>query len=171
MGERLFGGLMRGVMYFGSALLSLIMLFIVTDVCMRYFFNNPIQGSYEIVEVLMGMLSPVVILYCAWHRGHVAVDIFFEKFPPAIQRVCAIFSSLCCVGLCLLLTWRALFLVRELYVDDAVTNLLFIPWWPVGVVVCICFILMSYIEIQCLVQTCAAPCVAPDADGDRRADV
>ncbi len=153
MYERFFSRIMQGFMYFGAALLSLIMLFITVDVCMRYFFNSPIQGSYEIVEVLMGMLSPVVIVYCAYHRGHVAVDIFFDMFPRTIRKVCAILTSALCVALSLLLTWRALYLVRDLYMDDAITNLLFIPWWPVGVVVVICFVLLSIIEIQALGST------------------
>lgn len=145
--------IMQGVVYLGTALLSGIMGLIVVDVCMRYFFNSPIQGSYEIVEVLMGMLSPVVILYCAWHRGHVAVDIFFERFPRSMQVFCALLTSGICVLLCALLTWRSVYLIRDLYMDDFVTNLLFIPWWPVGVVVLICFVLLTLVEIRAFKTT------------------
>ena len=78
--NRLLPGIMKGVMWFGACILGIIMILITVDVCLRYFFHSPIQGSYELVEVLMGMLSPVVITYCAWHRGHVGVDLFFDKF-------------------------------------------------------------------------------------------
>ena len=96
MFNRLFDRLMRGVMWFGACLLGALMTLISVDVCMRYFFHSPIQGSYEIVEVFMGMLSPVVILYCAWHRGHVGVDLFFDRFPRPAQRACVINSLESC---------------------------------------------------------------------------
>ena len=86
MFNRLFDRLMRGVMWFGACLLGALMTLISVDVCMRYFFHSPIQGSYEIVEVFMGMLSPVVILYCAWHRGRMWAWICFSTGFPARRR-------------------------------------------------------------------------------------
>ena len=156
MFDKVFSWAMQGVMYFGAFLLSGIMLLITVDVCLRYFFNNPIQGSYEIIEVLMGMLSPIVILYCAWKRGHVSVDLFFEKFPPAMQKFCAVLSSVLCLALWTLMTWRAVFLIQEMRRDDAMTNLLFIPWWPVGVVILICFALLTVIEVRELLHALRA---------------
>mgnify|MGYP000509127584 CR=1 FL=1 len=146
--NRLLPGIMKGVMWFGACILGIIMILITVDVCLRYFFHSPIQGSYELVEVLMGMLSPVVITYCAWHRGHVGVDLFFDKFPSPAKRCCVILTSLICTLLSLGLTICACFLIRELYLDDITTSLLFIPWWPVGVVIFICFLLMTVVEAR-----------------------
>lgn len=153
MFNRLFDRLMRGVMWFGACLLGALMTLISVDVCMRYFFHSPIQGSYEIVEVFMGMLSPVVILYCAWHRGHVGVDLFFDRFPRPAQRVCVIFTSLVCALLSFGLAVCALFLIRELYQDGVTTSLLYIPWWPVGVVIFVCFALMTVVETRVLLTS------------------
>ena len=42
----------------------------------------------------------------------------------------------------------ALFLIRELYQDGVTTSLLYIPWWPVGVVIFVCFVLMTVVETR-----------------------
>lgn len=153
MFDRLFGRIMKGVMLFGACLLGTVMLLISVDVCMRYFFHSPIQGSYEIVEVFMGMLSPVVILYCAWHRGHVGVDLFFDKFSRPVQKVCVIFTSFICTALSCGLAVCALFLIHELYTDNITTSLLFIPWWPVGVIIFLCFALMTVVESRVFLKS------------------
>lgn len=153
MFNRLLQKIMKGVMWFGACLLGTIMILISIDVCLRYFFHSPIQGSYELVEVLMGMLSPVVIVYCAWHQGHVGVDLFFDKFPAVLKRVCVILTSFICTALSLALTICAVFLINELYLDDITTSLLFIPWWPVGVVIFICFALMTIIEARIFLKS------------------
>ena len=105
--------IMKGVMWFGAFILGIIMVLITVDVCLRYFFHSPIQGSYELVEVLMGMLSPVVIVYCAWHRGHVGVDLFFDSFPAPVKRCCVILTSFICMALSLGLTICACFLIND----------------------------------------------------------
>lgn len=153
MFNRLLQKIMKGVMWFGACLLGTIMILISIDVCLRYFFHSPIQGSYELVEVLMGMLSPVVIVYCAWHRGHVGVDLFFDKFPTPLKRVCVILTSFICTVLSLALTICSIFLINELYLDDITTSLLFIPWWPVGIVIFICFALMTIIEARIFMKS------------------
>lgn len=148
MFKSLFDKLMKGVMWFGACLLGTVMILISVDVCLRYFFHSPIQGSYELVEVFMGMLSPVVILYCAWHRGHVGVDLFFDRFPRRVQKACVILTSFICALLCFGLAVCALFLIHELYADGVTTSLLFIPWWPVGIVIFLCFALMTVVETR-----------------------
>lgn len=156
MFESVLSRIMAGVMVFGGILLSAIMLLISVDVCMRYFLNSPIQGSFELVEFFMGMLSPVVILYCDWHRAHVAVDLFFAWFPKIVKKICAIITSFICFLLAAGIAWRSLYLTHELYTDDNVTSLLYIPWWPVGVVIFICFSLMTVIEGRVFYRTLKA---------------
>ena len=41
---------------FAQVILALMVLLTVTDVCLRYIFNNPITGSYELTEFMMAVL-------------------------------------------------------------------------------------------------------------------
>ncbi|UCG64349.1 MAG: TRAP transporter small permease, partial [Deltaproteobacteria bacterium] len=58
-----------------------------TDVILRYIFNRPISGAYEVIEYMMAILIPFGLAYCALQGGHVSVDLLVSRFPKKIQSI------------------------------------------------------------------------------------
>ena len=128
--------------------LTFIMLLTVCDVFLRYFFDKPIIGTFEMVgfggAIAMGFALPVTSLA----RGHIYVDFFIQKFPKLGQNTVNIITRLANIGLFYLIGYNLLKYGRDLFVSGEVSLTRQIPFYPIayGLAVC-CF-------IQILVMIC-----------------
>ena len=55
---------------------------LVFEVAARYIFNAPTIWAYDMSYLLCGTLFIMGVAYTLRHKGHVRVDIFFEKLSP-----------------------------------------------------------------------------------------
>ncbi len=90
-----------------ACLFMLLMFLGAGDVIGRYFFSRPITGAYEISSILMGAIVFLGWAHTQRQGGHVAVDLFYRKFPPRAQRVAAVFSDLLVFLLFAFITYRS----------------------------------------------------------------
>jgi TRAP-type C4-dicarboxylate transport system permease small subunit len=131
-----------------GAALTFIMLLTVCDVFLRYFFDRPIIGTFEIVglggAVVIGFALPIT----SWVRGHIFVDFFVVKFNKVGQGIINITTRLVSIGLFYLIGHNLIKYGYDLYASGEVSLTRQIPFYPVayGMAVC-CF-------IQCLVLIC-----------------
>jgi TRAP-type C4-dicarboxylate transport system permease small subunit len=131
-----------------GAALTFIMLLTVCDVFLRYFFDRPIIGTFEIVglggAVAIGFALPIT----SWVRGHIFVDFFVVKFNKVGQAIINIITRLVGIGLFYLIGHNLIKYAYDLYVSGEVSLTRQIPFYPVayGMAVC-CF-------IECLVLIC-----------------
>ncbi|MDP2916793.1 MAG: TRAP transporter small permease, partial [Dehalococcoidia bacterium] len=58
----------------GAAILALMMGLVTVDVCLRFFFNRPLSGTYEIVELMMAVLVFGALAYTAIKKSHISID-------------------------------------------------------------------------------------------------
>lgn len=63
------------------------MLMIFSDVVMRYFFNSPLRGVYEISGLLLGMLTMSALPLVTEQREHVTVDLIDGYLHGAVRFV------------------------------------------------------------------------------------
>jgi TRAP-type C4-dicarboxylate transport system permease small subunit len=70
-----------------SICLVAMMLLIVSNVLMRVLFKSPIFGTFEYVGFLTAIVISFAIANCGVKNGHVAVDLFIDKFPRKIQKI------------------------------------------------------------------------------------
>lgn len=63
------------------------MLLIVSNVLMRVLFKSPIFGTFEYVGFLTAIVISFAVANCGVKNGHVAVDLFIDKFPRKVQRI------------------------------------------------------------------------------------
>lgn len=130
----------------GSALLAMVLL-TALDVGLRYFCNRPIAASYELSEMLMGIFSPIALLYCAYKNAHVCVDILFERLTPALRKACLAFAdavTLSCAGLLAWQSWRLILELREFGFTSPTLGL---PTWPVACVFLTAFVLFIPVSL------------------------
>ena len=131
-----------------GAALTFIMLLTVCDVFLRYFFDRPIIGTFEIVglggAVAIGFALPIT----SWMRGHIFVDFFVVKFNKVVQGIINTITRLVSIGLFYIICHNLIKYGYDLYKSGEVSLTRQIPFYPVayGMAVC-CFIL-------CLVLIC-----------------
>ena len=74
-------------MFVGSVAVLLLMSVATVNVCLRFFFNAPYRGAYELVGFLGAIVIAFALGYTQKRKDHIVVDILTEKFPKRINRI------------------------------------------------------------------------------------
>jgi len=101
-----------------------------TDVILRYIFNRPISGAYEVIEYMMAILIPFGLAYCALQGGHVSVDLLVSRFRKKIQLIISTITTLFCLILFVLITWQNVIYIKEHFEANLTSAVLLIPVYP-----------------------------------------
>ena len=114
----------------GVAVLALMMLLTATDVCLRYIFNSPITGAYELTEFLMAIVVAFGLAYTAIKKEHISIDLVISRLPQRTQTV--INSTTCFFSVCVfaLITWRSILYAEKLRIGEYASQSLLIPVYP-----------------------------------------
>ena len=116
-----------GVTFF----LTSIMLLVSMDVFCRYIFNAPIEGTFEVVSLLLVPVVFFTLSECWIEGGHVRVDFIMRRFNPTWQLLMDLIAAgvgLFYIGM---LTWQAGLDTMESLKFNELTDQLQIPVWPV----------------------------------------
>jgi TRAP-type C4-dicarboxylate transport system permease small subunit len=112
----------------GGWVLMALMAYTVLDVILRYWFNHPLSGSYEITEFAMSAIVFLGIAYCGWIGGHVAVDILERPLENPKLRFIPIVLTLISAVLFAAIAW--LTLQEALGTMHRISNMMRWPHWP-----------------------------------------
>lgn len=150
LADRVVSKISGGLHSVGVGILVAMMFLTVTDVLLRYVFNRPITGSYELTEFMMAILVTFGIAYCGAKKGHVTVDVVVSRFPQRIQAI--IDSITCLLGLFLffLITWQCAVFVKDKLETGLTSGILYIPVFPFAGVVALgsamfCLVLVGHL--------------------------
>jgi TRAP-type C4-dicarboxylate transport system permease small subunit len=88
----------------GSLLFAMMTLTFV-DVVMRYFFDAPIRGGFEVTEVMMAVLIFAGLPLVSRHGEHVSIDAFDGLIPTALQRPVHVVVQLLCMAVLVGMAW------------------------------------------------------------------
>lgn len=66
---------------------SAMILLIAGNIIGRTFFNHPLTGTIELVELLILATVFLIVAYTEKEKGHVSVDILFKRLPYRIQKI------------------------------------------------------------------------------------
>ncbi|MEW6666135.1 MAG: TRAP transporter small permease [Thermodesulfobacteriota bacterium] len=123
----------------GSAALVVMMVLTCADVFMRYLFNHPITGTYDLVGLLGAVLASFSMPYTMLKKGHVAVEILIQSLSRGRQLVLETFTHLLGIALFLVLVWQAILLARDMKAAGEVTPTLLLPFYPIVICMAVCF--------------------------------
>ncbi len=135
-----------------SALMLVLMMGVtVIDTFGRYFFNHPLSGAAEWVELTMGLLVFAGIFQATHHREHVRLDLFDRFWPAGVERFVKVIASLFSTVIMLLLAWQLWRKVAELHEFGDVSSYLGVPLAPVGFFMLVMVLLSAAVY---LIQVC-----------------
>ena len=126
-----------------SAALVLMMVLSCADIFMRYLFNRPITGTYDLVGLSGAVLVSFALPYTMLKKGHVAVEILVQSLSRGKRLVIETFSHLLGVSLFLVLVWQAILLSRDMKAAGEVTPTVHLPFYPIVYCMALCFFILS----------------------------
>lgn len=125
-----------------GVILVAMMMITVIDVSLRFFFNRPIVGAYEIAVYMMACVGNMGLGWCALKGMHIDVDIISSKFPMRVQAALKSINLLLVAGLCLLIASQNI--VQSMFVQklNVASTLLHIPEYPFYLVTTLSYFLL-----------------------------
>lgn len=126
-------GLSRAMAWLGAVVLTLIALMSVVSIIGRAlsgFGLGPVPGDFELVEAGTALAVFCFLPWCHLKGGHAVVDMLWNNYPPAVQRVLMVMSDALMFIVWLLLVWRMSVAMGEYRHNNEVTFILQMPvWW------------------------------------------
>ena len=148
----------------GQGILVVMMLLIVVDVVLRYVFNRPIKGSYEVIEFMLVLLVFFGLAYTQTKKANVAIDLLTRHFSLGIQAVIDSTTYLLCLAGFVVITWRSIAEAEVSRVDGVTSGLLSLPVFPFMWVVafgsallCLVFVVDLLDSLDGVVKNCQKP--------------
>ena len=116
----------------GAATLAVMMLLSVADVIGRKFFLKPIEGTAELVGIMLVIAASMGLGYCALIKGHIRIGVLFDRFPPRWQAIVDVFAYLICIAASVIIIWQGSIRMYDYMFKElgGVTDIVAIPYWP-----------------------------------------
>jgi TRAP-type C4-dicarboxylate transport system permease small subunit len=127
---------------FASASLVAMILLTCTDVSMRYFFNRPIAGTYDIVSLMGAVVAAFAMPYTMMMKGHVAVDLLVRTLSDRKRLVIETVTHVVGILLFLIVAWQCFALAIDMKAAGEVTPTLLLPFYPIVYCMSVCFVML-----------------------------
>lgn len=114
----------------GRVILALMVLLITTDVVMRYFFNSPIKGSFELIQIMLAMIVFLGLANTQVLKSHVTITLFTGKLSSSTRAGLGSATYLLCLIIFGLITWRCFMQAEVLRSSGTTSDSLAIPIFP-----------------------------------------
>ena len=115
---------------FGATMLALMMFLTAVDVGMRYVFNRPLSGAFELVGYMMAILVPLSIAYCGQKKEHITVDLFMDRFSKSTRTIVAIITTSITLIFVIIIAWQNVLYFFEVKASGLTSSVLLIPEYP-----------------------------------------
>ncbi len=89
------------------AVLFLMMMITTVDVIGRFVFNTPIQGSFELTQIMLVSIVFCSMAFCQFSRGHISVDIAVRHFGKTTQLVLKAANYVLTALVLVLIAWKS----------------------------------------------------------------
>jgi len=137
---------------FASISLTAMILLTCIDVSMRYFFNRPIAGTYDLVSLMGAVIAAFAMPYTMLMKGHVAVDLVVRKLPEGKQLAVETVTHLVGILLFFVMVWQCFILASDMQAAGEVTPTLLLPFHPIVYCMSACFFLLSLATLVNLID-------------------
>ncbi len=138
-------GLVRIIAGMGVVTLTGLMLFTFIDVLLRYIFNRPTVGGFELSEYATAIIVATSIAYTTFKKGHIAVDLVILKLSQRKQEIIKTVTWFLGFILLVLITWQSILYAVELSTTFQASASLRIPTPPFVLIVALATVASSLI--------------------------
>ena len=118
------------ITYVAAGVLALMMLITAADVLLRYIFNRPISGTWELTSYMMAVVVGFGLSYCALVKGLISVEVLTSRFSPRAQAVLNCITYFFSFLFFSLVTWQSILYIKLIFESNLVSAVLVIPTFP-----------------------------------------
>lgn len=122
--------LSKALVFVGAMCLAAMMFLMVSDVVMRYFFDKPIRGAFDLTEYMMAVVFSFGLPYCIINKNHIKVDILMERFSEKAQTVINMLLTPVSLVIFSLIAWQSILSTKIQFDSHIVSSVLEIPRYP-----------------------------------------
>jgi TRAP-type transport system small permease protein len=143
-----------------AIVLGAMMMIAVVDVCGRFFFNKPIEGSFELGGILLVTAGTWGMGYCQLQKSNIRIDVITSRFPKRMQTGANIFAYIFCITASGVTAWRTSLMTHEYMFAQLgnLTSTLRIPYWPFMLTLAMGFAWLTVIFIYELIKSINEVC-------------
>ena len=131
----------------GGAVLIALSVVTVLSVLGRYFFNSPISGDFEMVEIGCAIAVATFLPYCQLRQGNVIVDFFTHNLPDKFKNIMDAFGCILVTLMAFLIAWRSGLGGYDLFRYNDQTMILQFPTWLGFLIIIPCFALLTLVGL------------------------
>lgn len=124
-------------MRIGAIVLTLMMLMVVVDVLLRNLFNQPIQGSHELVEFMMILMVFLFFANTQKEKANVSVTMITSMLPGKARAAIDVVVHATCLFVFIILTVQMYKYFLGAFVRGELSPALFLPQSPFRLVAAI----------------------------------
>jgi len=137
----------RSMTAVGAVVLACIMFLSVADIVGRNVLLIGINGTYEIVSLMVVVVGVLGLGYTQLVKGNIMIDIIVKRLSPKGQAIMNSVSYTIAIGVCVIVAWQVLlrtwdYMHRQL---GGETVTLGIPLWPFMALMVVCFLWVTAI--------------------------
>jgi len=139
----------------GAVALAVMMFITVIDVSGRNFFFRPLEGSFELIGILLIIAGSWGMGYCQLKNANIRIDILSERFPSKGKAILWVIAYIVGVMGTGAIAWRIFLRTHEYTLSrlGSVTDTLSIPIWPFTLLMGIGFTWVCLIYLVNLYQS------------------
>lgn len=104
----------------------------VLDVILRYVFNAPVSGAFELTEVMLAALIFAALPLTTDRDGHVTVEIIDTALPHRGRKVMRLIGDVVSAAVLCLFAWRLALQALRLAEDGTTTFTVGVPMAPLA---------------------------------------
>jgi TRAP-type C4-dicarboxylate transport system permease small subunit len=112
----------------GSAVVAMMLIVVINAI--KRTFSTPISGTTEIVGWLAAISISFALGYTQLHRGHVDIDLLFQRFPPMLQKVLRVACMAASLVFFTIVAWQLIQYGLTLAANKNVSQTLAIVFYP-----------------------------------------
>jgi TRAP-type C4-dicarboxylate transport system permease small subunit len=113
----------------GAVVVFALMLITGIDVIGRYVFHRPLVGAFELSELALAILVLFGWGYNQAIKGHVDIDLLYNRLPHSIQTFVDFLISLLGLSLFVFVSWQAINFTMSSIGWGEATEMLNVPVW------------------------------------------
>jgi len=119
------------LMFVGSVAVLFLMSLATINVCLRFFFNAPYRGAYELVGFSGAIVIAFALGYTQKRKDHIVVDILTEKFSKPVVKALDLISYFVMMVFFSIVAWQVLVWGMKIAKSGEVSETLKIIFHPI----------------------------------------
>mgnify|MGYP001557151731 CR=1 FL=1 len=92
--------------------------------------GDPIRGTFELMGYGGAIVTALALAYTQKRRGHIAVDVLINRFPPRLKKAFNSFNDAACAVFFTILTWQLIRKAHGFVQTGEVSETLRIVFYP-----------------------------------------